>query len=72
MSGFGRSPVVRQLWVTDSPFPMNIVEEDNCVDEATNNFINRFYKTCSGRSSCWSMVTLKTERGQILAGDDGW
>ncbi|KAI7747914.1 hypothetical protein M8C21_007739 [Ambrosia artemisiifolia] len=31
--GFGRSPVVRQPRVTDFPFPVNNVEEDNRVDE---------------------------------------
>lgn len=43
LPGFGRSPVVRQLRVTDSPFPVNSVEDDNHVDEAAERFINRFY-----------------------------
>ncbi|KAI3786096.1 hypothetical protein L1987_45223 [Smallanthus sonchifolius] len=43
LSGFGRSPVVRQLRVTDSPFPVNNVDEDNHVDEAAERFISRFY-----------------------------
>ncbi|KAK1434139.1 hypothetical protein QVD17_11057 [Tagetes erecta] len=43
LPGFGRSPVVRQLRVTDSPFPVSNVEEDNHVDEAAERFISRFY-----------------------------
>ncbi|KAI3671590.1 hypothetical protein L1987_52001 [Smallanthus sonchifolius] len=42
-TGFGRSPVVRQLRVTDSPFPFCNVDEDNHVDEAAEQFIIRFY-----------------------------
>ncbi|KAK1434137.1 hypothetical protein QVD17_11055 [Tagetes erecta] len=41
--GFGRSPVVRQLRVTDSPFPLSGVDEDCHVDEAAERFISRFY-----------------------------
>ncbi|KAJ1388751.1 hypothetical protein SESBI_38842 [Sesbania bispinosa] len=51
LPGFGRSPMVRQLRVTDSPFPMptnssgsEIEEEkDNQVDKAAEEFIKRFY-----------------------------
>lgn len=43
LPGFGRSPVVRQLRVTDSPFPANSVDEDNHVDEDAERFISRFY-----------------------------
>ncbi|KAF5793290.1 hypothetical protein HanXRQr2_Chr09g0415791 [Helianthus annuus] len=43
LPGFGRSPVVRQLRVTDSPFPLSSVDEDNHVDEAAEQFISRFY-----------------------------
>ncbi|CAH1420187.1 unnamed protein product [Lactuca virosa] len=43
LPGFGRSPMVRQLRITDSPFPLNGVEEDNQVDEAAEQFISRFY-----------------------------
>ncbi|MFS7906184.1 hypothetical protein Hanom_Chr01g00056301 [Helianthus anomalus] len=57
LPGFGRSPVVRQLRVTDSPFPVSNVEEDNRVDEAAEQFINRFYndlrrqkQICGGES----------------------
>ncbi|KAK7349204.1 hypothetical protein VNO77_06383 [Canavalia gladiata] len=47
LPGFGRSPaVVRQLRVTDSPFPLRETEEekDNQVDKAAEEFIKRFYK----------------------------
>ncbi|PWA41143.1 hypothetical protein CTI12_AA556370 [Artemisia annua] len=41
LPGFGRSPLVRQLRVTDSPFPLSSVDEDShVVDEAAEQFIN--------------------------------
>ncbi|GMH03699.1 hypothetical protein Nepgr_005538 [Nepenthes gracilis] len=43
--GFGKSPMVRQLRITDSPFPLQNPEEDNNhVDQAAEEFIQRFYK----------------------------
>ncbi|KAI3761583.1 hypothetical protein L1987_52003 [Smallanthus sonchifolius] len=42
LPGFGRSPMVRQLRVTDSPFPLSNVG-DSHVDEAAEQFISRFY-----------------------------
>ncbi|XVF86687.1 hypothetical protein PTKIN_Ptkin18bG0062100 [Pterospermum kingtungense] len=45
LPGFGQTPLVRQLRVTDSPFPLRDVDEDNgYVDKAAEDFINRFYK----------------------------
>ncbi|XP_021749737.1 uncharacterized protein LOC110715464 [Chenopodium quinoa] len=41
--GFGRSPTVRQLRITDSPFPVQNVEEDKHVDQAAEDFIKNFY-----------------------------
>ncbi|KAH1049452.1 hypothetical protein AAZX31_08G034300 [Glycine max] len=42
--GFGKSPAsVRQLRVTDSPFPLKD-EEDSQVDVAAEEFIKNFYK----------------------------
>ncbi|XP_061371169.1 uncharacterized protein LOC133313773 [Gastrolobium bilobum] len=41
--GFGKSPLVRQLRVTDSPFPLKD-EGDSKVDMAAEEFINKFYK----------------------------
>ncbi|CAA2985434.1 Hypothetical predicted protein [Olea europaea subsp. europaea] len=44
LPGFGKSPMVRQLRITDSPFPLRDTEEDNHVDEAAEKFIMKFYK----------------------------
>ncbi|KAK9048556.1 hypothetical protein SSX86_032480 [Deinandra increscens subsp. villosa] len=41
---FGKSPMVRQLRITDSPFPLSNGEEDSYVDEAADKFIMKFYK----------------------------
>ncbi|XP_039018611.1 uncharacterized protein LOC120149967 [Hibiscus syriacus] len=43
LPGFGRSPLVRQLRVTDSPFPLKD-DGDSQVDMAAEEFINKFYK----------------------------
>ncbi|KAK7271937.1 hypothetical protein RJT34_28218 [Clitoria ternatea] len=43
LPGFGRSPMVRQLRVTDSPFPLKDDDKDNLVDKAAEDFIKRFY-----------------------------
>ncbi|KAK1365349.1 Avr9/Cf-9 rapidly elicited protein 146 [Heracleum sosnowskyi] len=43
LPGFGRSPLVRQLRVTDSPFSVRDVEENNPqVDKAAEDFIMKF------------------------------
>ncbi|KAH7547226.1 hypothetical protein FEM48_Zijuj01G0287300 [Ziziphus jujuba var. spinosa] len=45
LPGFGKSPMVRQLRITDSPFPLrNVDDDDTHVDEAAEEFIKRFYK----------------------------
>ena len=47
LPGFDRSPIVpvRQLRVTDSPFPLRDVDpDDHRVDVAAEEFINKFYK----------------------------
>ncbi|KAL5729037.1 hypothetical protein ACHQM5_002042 [Ranunculus cassubicifolius] len=46
LPGFGRSPLmVRQLRVTDSPFPLRDVDENSSqVDEQAEEFIQRFYE----------------------------
>ncbi|XP_039051702.1 uncharacterized protein LOC120193212 [Hibiscus syriacus] len=42
---FGQTPLVRQLRVTDSPFPLSDADEGNDnVDKAADDFIIRFYK----------------------------
>ncbi|GFZ11770.1 hypothetical protein Acr_23g0001550 [Actinidia rufa] len=43
LPGFGRSPAVRQLRITDSPFPLRDLDEDCHVDEAAEKFIAKFY-----------------------------
>jgi hypothetical protein len=43
LPGFGRTPKVRQLRVTDSPFPLNDTDTDAEVDKAADAFIKRFY-----------------------------
>ncbi|KAL2534247.1 hypothetical protein Adt_07598 [Abeliophyllum distichum] len=45
LPGFGNTPLVRQLRVTDSPFPLQDAEENNQqVDKDAEEFINKFYK----------------------------
>lgn len=44
LPGFGRSPMVRQLRVTDSPFPIKDAEENDEVDQDAEEFIKNFYK----------------------------
>jgi len=42
--GLGQSPMVRQLRITDSPFPLqNDPDENRRVDQAAEDFINKFY-----------------------------
>ncbi|MCL7048953.1 hypothetical protein MKW94_000863 [Papaver nudicaule] len=44
--GFGRTPTVKQLRITDSPFPLkdDAADEEECqVDEDAEEFIERFY-----------------------------
>ncbi|TKY60840.1 hypothetical protein E2542_SST17942 [Spatholobus suberectus] len=44
LPGFGKSPVGRQLRVTDSPFPLKDEEGDGQVDAAAEEFIKKFYR----------------------------
>ncbi|KAE8688566.1 Casein kinase I protein isoform 1 [Hibiscus syriacus] len=45
LPGFGQTPLARQIRITDSPFPLRDADEDNdYVDKAAEDFINRFYK----------------------------
>ncbi|KAL5572580.1 hypothetical protein UlMin_022177 [Ulmus minor] len=43
LPGFGKSPMVRQLRITDSPFPVKY-EGDKEVDVKADDFIKNFYK----------------------------
>lgn len=45
LPGFGRSPFVRPLRITDSPFPLKDTDDDSgYVDKAAEEFIQKFYK----------------------------
>ncbi|XP_068638588.1 uncharacterized protein [Aristolochia californica] len=44
VSWFGRSPAVRQLRITDSPFPIKNTDEDCHVDKEAEEFIEKFYE----------------------------
>ncbi|KAG6415794.1 hypothetical protein SASPL_123212 [Salvia splendens] len=50
---FGPSPLVRQLRITDSPFPVTDAEAeaDNFVDEAAEEFIAKFYDDLKRQNS---------------------
>ncbi|KAK9947800.1 hypothetical protein M0R45_003405 [Rubus argutus] len=43
LPGFGKSPMVRQLRITDSPFPIK-EGGDSQVDKEAEEFIKKFYK----------------------------
>ncbi|KAM0032070.1 hypothetical protein Hdeb2414_s0016g00471001 [Helianthus debilis subsp. tardiflorus] len=57
LPGFGRSPMVRQLRVSDSPFPLSNMDEDSHVDEAAEQFIKRFYNDLR-RQNCTNVTSL--------------
>ncbi|GJV80879.1 hypothetical protein Tco_1516749 [Tanacetum coccineum] len=51
LSRFGKSPVVKELRITDSPFALNNGDEDgDQVDEAAEKFIMRFYNSLRGQN----------------------
>ncbi|GJS21642.1 hypothetical protein Tco_0450274 [Tanacetum coccineum] len=46
LSRFGKSPMIKELRITDSPFPLSNGDEDgDQVDEAAEKFIMRFYNS---------------------------
>ncbi|OIT20476.1 PREDICTED: uncharacterized protein LOC109220110 [Nicotiana attenuata] len=51
LPGFGRTPMVRQLRITDSPFPLRDVEDNSHVDEAAEAFISKFYRNLRRQAS---------------------
>ncbi|KAJ8560722.1 hypothetical protein K7X08_022582 [Anisodus acutangulus] len=52
---FGRTPTVRQLRVTDSPFPIRDAEGDiSHVDEKADEFISRFYRDLRREASAFA------------------
>ncbi|XP_060190713.1 uncharacterized protein LOC132619950 [Lycium barbarum] len=55
LPGFSRTPTVRQLRVTDSPFPLRDVEGDiSQVDEKADEFISRFYRDLRREASAFA------------------
>ncbi|OIW03699.1 hypothetical protein TanjilG_29734 [Lupinus angustifolius] len=44
LPGFGKSPIGRQLRITDSPFPLKDEGDHGQVDMEAEEFIKRFYK----------------------------
>ncbi|XP_047326320.1 uncharacterized protein LOC124929991 [Impatiens glandulifera] len=51
LPGFGMTPMVKQLRITDSPYPMNMDTGDhNHVDEAAEKFIAKFYEALRKQS----------------------
>nr|GEX58465.1 hypothetical protein [Tanacetum cinerariifolium] len=51
LSRFGKSPMVKELRITDSPFPLSNGDEDgDQVDEAAEKFIMRFYNSLRGEN----------------------
>ncbi|KAI3983725.1 hypothetical protein MKX01_001129 [Papaver californicum] len=54
--GFGHTPTVRQVRITDSPFPLkdHVADEEECqLDEDAEEFIERFYAQLrSEKSKC--------------------
>ncbi|CAH9066436.1 unnamed protein product [Cuscuta epithymum] len=52
LPGFGRTPVVRQLRITDSPFPVKDGDESGGqVDRAAEDFISQFYRSLRRQSN---------------------
>ncbi|KAL6563241.1 hypothetical protein OROHE_005828 [Orobanche hederae] len=51
LPGFVPSPIVKQLRITDSPFPLRDVDQNNHVDEAAEEFIMKFYKNLKQQNS---------------------
>ncbi|KAL5976782.1 hypothetical protein ACLOJK_021116 [Asimina triloba] len=62
---FGKSPAVRQLRITDSPFPIRD-SGDGQVDQEAEEFINRFYQQLRQQSRQVEMDARYRE--MILAG----
>lgn len=44
LPGFGKSSMVRQLRIMDSPFPLRKADEESHIDKAAEEFIGKFYK----------------------------
>ncbi|PHT46068.1 hypothetical protein CQW23_15226 [Capsicum baccatum] len=58
LPGFGRTPIVRQLRITDSPFPLRDGADEgdmmSHVDEKADEFISRFYRDLRREASSFA------------------
>ncbi|XP_015078971.1 uncharacterized protein LOC107022913 [Solanum pennellii] len=54
LPGFGRTPTVRQLRITDSPFPLRETDMIGNVDEKADEFISRFYRDLRREASAFA------------------
>ncbi|XP_049411808.1 uncharacterized protein LOC125874820 isoform X2 [Solanum stenotomum] len=58
LPGFGRTPTVRQLRITDSPFPLREADDNgdmiSHVDEKADEFISRFYRDLRREASAFA------------------
>ncbi|KAH0666475.1 hypothetical protein KY285_027681 [Solanum tuberosum] len=57
LPGFGRTPTVRQLRITDSPFPLREANNGDMishVDEKADEFISRFYRDLRREASAFA------------------
>ncbi|KAL3335298.1 hypothetical protein AABB24_031489 [Solanum stoloniferum] len=57
LPGFGRTPTVRQLRITDSPFPLREADNGDMishVDEKADEFISRFYRDLRREASVFA------------------
>ncbi|KAH0659132.1 hypothetical protein KY289_027880 [Solanum tuberosum] len=57
LPGFGRTPTVRQLRITDSPFPLREADNGDIishVDEKADEFISRFYRDLRREASAFA------------------
>ncbi|TMW84572.1 hypothetical protein EJD97_024920 [Solanum chilense] len=54
LPGFGRTPTVRQLRITDSPFPLREADMMSNVDEKADEFISRFYRDLRREASAFA------------------
>ncbi|KAK4719190.1 hypothetical protein R3W88_017528 [Solanum pinnatisectum] len=55
LPGFGRTPTVRQLRITDSPFPLTSDAHNiSHIDEKADEFISRFYRDLRREASVFA------------------
>ncbi|KAA8541755.1 hypothetical protein F0562_022907 [Nyssa sinensis] len=71
LPGFGRTPMVRQLRITDSPFPLQDVRADSHVDEAAEKFIMKFYNELRQQNVMGKEPINKVEKSITWTGQKG-